>query len=75
MTDIEVGPDGLLYIVSLSEGTIYRMVPKTMMITMAEPVHTQPSTFPIEYAAYTMTAGLIIVGIVIYLAKIKRKSK
>ena len=75
LTDIEVGPDGLLYIVSLSEGTIYRMMPKTMMISMAEPVHTQPSTFPIEYAAYTMIAGLIIVGIVIYLAKIKRKSK
>jgi len=30
ITDLEMGPDGLLYIVSLSEGTIFRMIPKSM---------------------------------------------
>jgi glucose/arabinose dehydrogenase len=30
MTDIEVGPDGLVYIVSLSDEKIYRLVPKAM---------------------------------------------
>jgi glucose/arabinose dehydrogenase len=30
VTDVEVGPDGLLYIVSLSEGTIFRIVPEGM---------------------------------------------
>ncbi|MGI0002729.1 MAG: CFI-box-CTERM domain-containing protein, partial [Nitrosopumilaceae archaeon] len=30
ITDLKVGPDGLLYIVSLSEGTIFRMIPKSM---------------------------------------------
>ncbi|MBM2851970.1 MAG: uncharacterized protein HW420_517 [Candidatus Nitrosotenuis sp.] len=30
MTDIEVGPDGLVYIVSLSDEKIYRLVPKVM---------------------------------------------
>ncbi|MGI0102958.1 MAG: hypothetical protein ACREA7_10260 [Nitrosotalea sp.] len=28
MTDIKVGPDGFVYIVSLSDGTIYRLIPK-----------------------------------------------
>jgi glucose/arabinose dehydrogenase len=28
VTDIEIGPDGLLYIVSLSDGKIYRLIPK-----------------------------------------------
>jgi hypothetical protein len=30
ITDIEVGPDGLIYIVSLSEERIYRIIPKAM---------------------------------------------
>ncbi|MBI5147458.1 MAG: PQQ-dependent sugar dehydrogenase [Thaumarchaeota archaeon] len=30
VTDIEVGPDGLLYIVSLSEEKIYRIIPKVV---------------------------------------------
>lgn len=74
LTDIEVGPDGLLYILSLSEGTIYKIMPKTMM-PMDEVVHTQPVHSPIEYAVYAVTAALIIAGIVIYLIKVKRKSK
>jgi glucose/arabinose dehydrogenase len=30
VTDIERGPDGFLYVVSLSEGVIYRIIPKTI---------------------------------------------
>jgi glucose/arabinose dehydrogenase len=30
ITDLEIGPDGLLYVVSLSEGAIFRMIPKSM---------------------------------------------
>ncbi len=30
VTDVERGPDGFLYIVSLSEGKIYRIIPKTV---------------------------------------------
>jgi glucose/arabinose dehydrogenase len=74
LTDIEVGPDGLLYILSLSEGTIYKIMPKTMM-PMDEVVHTQPVHFPIEYTIYAVIAALIIAGIIIYLIKVKRKSK
>ena len=75
LTDIEVGPDGLLYIVSLSEGTIYRIMPKTMMIkTGTEIVQTTPIIFPIEYVIYTIVTALIT-GVVIYLVKAKRKSK
>jgi glucose/arabinose dehydrogenase len=35
ITDIEVGPDGLIYIVSLSEERIYRIIPKVMAQEMA----------------------------------------
>ena len=33
ITDLEIGPDGLLYAVSLSEGTIFRMIPQSMATT------------------------------------------
>ena len=36
VTDVERGPDGFLYIVSLSEGTIYRIIPKTVA-SISEP--------------------------------------
>ena len=75
LTDMEVGPDGLLYIVSLSDGTIYRIMPKTMMKMDTEIGYTQPHIFPIEYGVYAIIISIIIAGIVIYLAKTKRKSK
>ncbi len=36
VTDIELGPDGLLYIVSLSNEKIYRIIPKAMAETAQE---------------------------------------
>lgn len=76
ITDMEVGPDGLLYILSLSDGTIYRIMPQTMMIkTDTETEYAQPTAFPLEYGVYVIIVTIIIVGIIIYLAKAKRKSK
>ena len=31
ITDVVAGPDGLLYVVSLTDGTIYRIIPRTML--------------------------------------------
>ena len=76
ITDIEVGPDGFMYIVSRSHDSIYRIMPETMMIkTDTEIGYTPQSIFPIEYAVYAIIIVLIIAGIVIYLAKTKRKRK
>src|SRR5574341_744222 len=84
LTDIEVGPDGLLYILSLSEGTIYKIIPATMVQKITEIENTQnafqtstvkPTAFQIEDAVYAVIAALIIAGIVFYLTKVKRKSK
>ena len=76
LTDIEVGSDGLLYIVSLSEGTIYRIMPKTMIAqTDTETIQTPAKMFSTKYEIYTIVAALIIAGIVIYLVKSKRKRK
>ncbi len=45
VTDIEVGPDGLLYIVSLSEEKIFRILPKAAAEQPA-PIAEQPSQTP-----------------------------
>jgi uncharacterized membrane protein len=82
LTDIEVGPDGLLYIVSLSERTIYRIMP-VMMKKITEIENTPnafqidtlpPTAFHIEDTVYAVIAAVIIAGIVIYLTKVKRKT-
>ena len=74
ITDIEVGPDGLMYLVSRSHDTIYRIMPKTIIAqTDTDIIQTQPKIFPIEYAIYTIIPALIIIGVVIYLVKAKRK--
>jgi len=51
-------------------------MPKTMMIkTDTEIGYTPQSISPVEYAVYVIIIVLIIAGIVIYLAKTKRKRK
>lgn len=52
LTDIKVGPDGLIYIVSLSDGTIYRLVSKEYLSTTAQA----------EIAAYVLYAIPVIAG-------------
>ena len=76
ITDIEVGPDGFMYIVSRSHDSIYRIMPKTMMITTDTEIGNIPSSIlSIEYAIYAVIIVIIIAGIVIYLAKTKLKRK
>lgn len=76
ITDIEVGPDGFMYIVSRFHDSIYRIMPKTMMITTDTEIGNIPSSIlSIEYAIYAVIIVIIIAGIVIYLAKTKLKRK
>ena len=70
ITDIEIGPDGLLYIVSLSDGTIYRIMPKTMMVDEAQEID---STISIQYLEYITIAALIIIAIIV-LKKVRNKN-
>lgn len=67
-TDIEVGPDGFLYIVSYSHGAIYRILPKTMATGSV------PSTNVtyIQYIMYAIIATAIGVSVVIYLKRFRR---
>ena len=75
ITDIEVGPDGFMYIVSRSHDSIYRIMPKTMMIQTDTGIDdAQPTIFPVEYTVYAIIAVLIIVSIVVYLTKTKKKT-
>ncbi len=72
ITDIEVGPDGLMYVVSRSHDSIYRIMPKSMMTQTDTGIdYAQPTIFPVEYA-YAIIA-LIIASIVIYLAKTRKR--
>ncbi|HSD04346.1 MAG TPA: PQQ-dependent sugar dehydrogenase, partial [Nitrosopumilaceae archaeon] len=72
ITDMEIGPDGFLYIVSLSDGVIYKITPKTVTIMDKEIGFGEPPIVPIEYPIYGIVAALIIIGI-IYLVKSKNK--
>ncbi len=61
-TDVKMGPDGLLYVVSLSDGTLYRIVPKTSAY--------------LNYLPYLVIPGFIAVGItyMVYLRYTKTNS-
>jgi glucose/arabinose dehydrogenase len=75
ITDIEVGPDGFMYIVSRSHDSIYRIMPKTMMIQTDTGIdNAQPTIFPVEYTVYAIITVLIIVSLVVYLTKTKKKT-
>jgi glucose/arabinose dehydrogenase len=63
-TDIVAGPDGLLYIVSISDGTIYRILPKTMATS---DITDTDSTY-IQYIVYVVIAAIAIAS-AIYLRK------
>jgi aldose sugar dehydrogenase len=65
ITDIVSGPEGYLYIVSLSDGTIYRIIPKTAMSFM--------STYVGLYLPY-IVAPIIIVSIFVYFKSRKKTS-
>jgi len=62
-TDIEVGPDGLLYIASHSHGAIYRIIPKSMVSENVLDVNS--STQYVVYGVITALAA-VAVSIVIF---------
>jgi glucose/arabinose dehydrogenase len=58
-TDIERGPDGFLYVLSLSQGVIYRIIPAA---DAEQTVNNTKSEFPNEYV---LIAVAIIVSIIV----------
>jgi glucose/arabinose dehydrogenase len=66
-TDIERGPDGFLYILSLSQGVIYRIVPTVAGETPVSELPTE-NKLPIEYVA-AILVGIVIVTAIIFLRK------
>ena len=67
ITDVKQGPDGLLYIVSLSDGTIYRIVPKDSTIQSGI------GFSQIQYVVYGVAVSIAAIS-VIYIIKIRRKT-
>ncbi|HXX05547.1 MAG TPA: PQQ-dependent sugar dehydrogenase, partial [Candidatus Bathyarchaeia archaeon] len=67
ITDIKIGPDGLMYIVSLPFGTIYRIVPKEM-ITEGEPLGIEQQYIIIS----ALTIGAVSTAV--YFKKFRKKT-
>ncbi len=66
MTDIKIGPNGLVYIVSLSDGTIYRLVPKQYLLSIELAENYLYLVYAVIIAAVTISA--------LYLKRQKKKS-
>ena len=64
MTDIKMGPDGLVYIVSYSDGAIYRLVPKQYL-------NSEQSYDNYQYLVYLIP----IAGSVVFVVYLKRSKK
>ncbi|MGH9876317.1 MAG: PQQ-dependent sugar dehydrogenase [Nitrososphaerales archaeon] len=58
-TDIEAGPDGFLYIVSHSHGTIYRIIPKSMTSESITKVNSAGVQYAV-YIAYALIAAAAV---------------
>jgi len=67
ITDVKQGPDGLLYIVSLSDGTIYRIIPKDLA------VQSGIGFSQIQYVVYGVAASIVAISMM-YVRKIRRKT-
>lgn len=72
ITDIEIGPDGLMYVVSRSHDSIYKIMPKSMVVQSEKEIDVSELNFPVEYTIYAIIAVLIIIGIVIYIKKTRQ---
>ena len=68
ISDVVTGPDGLLYITSLSDGTIYRIVPQEDPNSIGTSV-TDPSII------YIILAAIIVAIIAVYAIRRKKSSK
>jgi glucose/arabinose dehydrogenase len=69
VTDIVTGPDGLLYIVSLTDGVIYRIVPKTVM-----PATNSDTSLQLWYIL-TIIIPIIIGSIFVYFKRVQKTRK
>ena len=65
VTDVVTGPDGLLYIVSLTDGTIYRIIPKTTMSFINSDMN--------SYLPYVVVS-IIIASFFIYFKRSRKKT-
>lgn len=66
LTDIKVGPDGFIYIVSYSDGTIYRIMPK--------PYAESSLSESLQYLAYVVPVAAGIALFSLYRTRSKKKS-
>lgn len=83
VTDVEVGPDGLLYVLSLSEGTIFRIGPKDVIAALSSssavaaggggPLQ-QALQGPAQLAVYSSVAAAGAAAAGVYVLR-RRKSK
>ncbi len=71
ITDLEVGPDGFLYVVSLTHDAIYRITPKSMMVD--DEVQGVDSTTAIPFLEYIIIVGLTMAAIIV-LIKMRNKN-
>lgn len=69
-TDIVTGPDGFLYIISLSDEAIYRILPKTMI----DQVVVTDSAYP-PYLAYAIIAAIVIISAIISIFYLRKRSR
>jgi len=74
-TDIERGPDGFLYVLSLSQGVIYRIMPAANAEQTI--INTSKSEFPTEYvliaAAIIITTIVAIIAVVLIRLILKKR--
>ena len=72
ITDVKFGPDGLLYIVSYTQGTIYRIVPSSMTNENLLPPSSQPGNYSIIFLVAGV-GGAAVLGSLAF-SKFRRRS-
>jgi len=68
ISDVVTGPDGMLYVTSLSDGTIYRIVPQDNPVSIGTSI-IDPSV------TYIILAAIIVAIIAVYGIRRKKSSK
>ncbi|MBI5697784.1 MAG: PQQ-dependent sugar dehydrogenase [Thaumarchaeota archaeon] len=74
VTDIEQGRDGFLYIVSLSKGVIYRIIPAALAEDTIETQVPSDTEFPVGYVISGLAGIGISIAIIITAMKRRKKS-
>jgi glucose/arabinose dehydrogenase len=74
MADVQEGPDGFLYIVSLSDGVIYRIIPAATAQQAQSPTESPSTSTPYGYIVGAIIA-IIAAGIVAFVYRQKTSGK